>query len=372
MGRDLWRTRYAASPDVLGRRVTLSERRYTVVGVMPSDSDYPAGVEVWVPTHSIPTDGPFGDAARREIDLIARLRAGVTMAEATASLQAVVQHDDDGWGVRGFVANARGFEDAIVGAVRRPLLALLAAVALVLIVACANVANLQLMRTEGRRAELAVHDALGAGRGRLVRQVVLETLILGAAATIIGGAASGGASTASSPRCPPVCRAPTPSPRRRRRRVCHRAAVGDHRPRRDAGGVVRRPADPDGRARSAGRSAPHRRADGARWSSSRWRWPSRSSPPPASLVRGLMQLRALDTGLSEESAAFRRAVAQRRRRRSCPTRAGARRRRRARDGPAWRRDRDASQRVAVRRAGWDVPTSPPTVRTPSPPPPTRP
>ena len=74
IGHALWRTRFAASPAVLGRRVTLSERRFTIVGVMPADLDYPAGVDVWAPTHTVPTDGPFGDAARREIDLVARLR----------------------------------------------------------------------------------------------------------------------------------------------------------------------------------------------------------------------------------------------------------------------------------------------------------
>ena len=186
IGQDLWRTRFAGSPHVLGRRVTLSERRYTIVGVMPGDLDYPIGVDVWAPTHSVPTDGPFGDAARREIDLVARLQAGTRMAEAAAALQAVLQHDDDGWGLRGSVVDVRRFEDAIVGASRRPLLALLAAVALVLFVACANVANLQLMRMEARRGELAVHAALGAGRARLVRQVALEMLMLAGAATAIG------------------------------------------------------------------------------------------------------------------------------------------------------------------------------------------
>jgi predicted permease len=186
LGHALWRSRFAASPAVLGRRVSLGDRRFTVVGVMPADLDYPVGVDVWVPTHTVPTDGPFGDAARREIDLVARLRPGTTMAAATAALQALLRHDEEDGGLRGSVANVRRFDEAIVGDARRPLLALLAAVALVLFVACANVANLQLMRMEGRRSELAVHSALGAGRLRLVRQVALEMLMLGAAATATG------------------------------------------------------------------------------------------------------------------------------------------------------------------------------------------
>ena len=209
IGHALWRTRFAGSPAVLGRRVTLGGRRFTIVGVMPADLDYPVGVDVWAPTHTVPTDGPFGDAARREIDLVARLRPGTTMAEATAALQAMpAATTRPTGGLRGSVANVRRFEDAIVGAARRPLLALLAAVALVLFVACANVANLQLMRMEGRRGELAVHAALGAGRARLVRQVALEMLMLAAAATAIGALRSpGGAFAASWRPYRPACRA---------------------------------------------------------------------------------------------------------------------------------------------------------------------
>ncbi|MEO5819819.1 MAG: ADOP family duplicated permease [Vicinamibacteraceae bacterium] len=189
LGHRYWRTRYQASHSVLGRRVTLGNRRFTIVGVMPFDLDYPAGVEVWRATHTVPTDGPFGDAARREVDLVARLRPGRTLTEATSALQALLGHlEEEGEadrGSRGAVANVRRFEDAIVGDARRPLLALLAAVALVLAIACANVANLQLMRAEQRRGELAVHAALGAGWSRLARHVVLETLMLGGAAAAV-------------------------------------------------------------------------------------------------------------------------------------------------------------------------------------------
>ncbi len=186
IGERLWRARYASSPAVLGRRVSLGEQRFTIVGVIPEDLDYPAGVELWRTTHTVPTDGPFGDAARREIDLVARLSSGTTMAEATGALQAVLLQDEADRDIRGSVVNVRRFGDAVTGAARRPLLALLATVALVLLVACANVANLQLMRMESRRGEFAVRAALGAGRSRLVQHVALEMLLLGAAATAIG------------------------------------------------------------------------------------------------------------------------------------------------------------------------------------------
>src|SRR5919106_5853723 len=74
-----WLRRYGGSPDVIGRHLVIEERPFRIVGVMPPDLDYPTGVEIWMTTKSVPTDGPFGDAARREVNLMGRLRPGITL-----------------------------------------------------------------------------------------------------------------------------------------------------------------------------------------------------------------------------------------------------------------------------------------------------
>jgi len=189
----LWTRRYGRSREVIGRRVTLSEQRFTIVGVMPPDMDYPSGVEMWRATHTVPASGPFGDAARREIDMVARLRPGVTIAQATSELTALTARLDldapANW-TRGLVPVVRRFEDVVVGDIRSPMVVLLAAVGLVLLISTANVSNLLLMRGESRRSELAVHEALGAGRGRLVRQALAEALLMTLMAAAAGLAAT--------------------------------------------------------------------------------------------------------------------------------------------------------------------------------------
>lgn len=192
ISRALWMRRYAGSPAAVGRRVTLAEQRFTIVGVMP-DLDYPIGAELWRTTRSFSATGPFGDAFRQEIDLLGRLRPGVTIEQAAGELTALTRRLEPAMRsstIGGLVPVVRPFDEAIVGGVRMPMLALMAAVGLLLLTASANVANLLLMRGEGRRAELALREALGAGRARIVRQLLLESLVLALAAAAAGLAAS--------------------------------------------------------------------------------------------------------------------------------------------------------------------------------------
>ena len=185
----LWQRRYGSDRHVIGRRLSFDGSAFTIVGVMPPDLDYPTGVEIWRTTMSVPTTGPFGDAARYEVNLIGRLRPGVTIEQATSEIAALSQRLDDAKPAdasRGVIPVVRSFPDVIVGDVRAPMIALMGAVGLVLLIACANVANLLLLRGEARRREMAMRSALGAGRARLLRQVFSEGLVLSVLAGVVG------------------------------------------------------------------------------------------------------------------------------------------------------------------------------------------
>jgi predicted permease len=195
ISHSLWTERYSSNPMIVGKTIQLDSKPYTVVGVMPASFVYPRPeVDLWLPLSLLDADavGPLV-RANRWFDVIARLQPGVSESAAnaaTAQLMTRLERDypesNRNWGV----ARVRGLQDVLVGDVQPALLVLLGVVALVLLIACANLANLLLARSTTRVREIAVRTALGASRDRILRLVLTESLVLAMVGGIVGFAIS--------------------------------------------------------------------------------------------------------------------------------------------------------------------------------------
>jgi putative ABC transport system permease protein len=180
----LWQRRFGGAHDVLGRTITLSGRPHEIIGVMPPDLQWPERAELWKPL--APPQQARESRGSFWLPVIGRLKPGISVGQAQTEMSGISDRIAQAFpGNRGYGANVVSLRDQLVGSVERPLAILMASVAFVLLIACANLTNLMLGRTAARRRELAVRTALGAGRARLVRQIVTEALVL----ALIGGVA---------------------------------------------------------------------------------------------------------------------------------------------------------------------------------------
>jgi putative ABC transport system permease protein len=185
-----WQRHFGGDHGIVGRSIQLDSEAYAVIGVMPSWFNYPQGMELWTPLDMSPQS--LGSRGSHSYQALGRLKAGVAVSQAQADLALIAkrleeQYPDSNQKVGAAVVSMKA---RLTNSAREPLLILLGAVGLVLLVACANVANLLLIRAGRRRREIAIRSALGAGRWRLICRLLTESILLSFAGAAAGLAAA--------------------------------------------------------------------------------------------------------------------------------------------------------------------------------------
>ena len=193
LSEPLWTSHFGADRQVLGRQISLDGENYTVIGVARPMLGFLSDADLWTPLAFSPAQLAPNQRGHQFVDVIGRLKPGVTAAQVQDDLQraaAQMTRQTPNWYPKGWSLAAAPLAGRVSGPIRTPLLVLVGAVALVLLIGCANVANLLLARASARQKEITIRSALGASRGRIVRQLLIESGVIALAAGGLGLLAS--------------------------------------------------------------------------------------------------------------------------------------------------------------------------------------
>ncbi len=188
LGHGLWMRRFGGDRNILGKALTLDGQTYSVIGVMPEGFQYPTRVELWLPSEFTARDLDPGARGAHYLRVVGRLKPGVSIEQAQAEMTGIAKRLQEQYPDlnKGWSALVVSINEATVGNIRATLLVLFGAVGFLLLIACANVANLLLARAATRQREMAIRTSLGAGRWRIARQLLTESVMLSTMGSALG------------------------------------------------------------------------------------------------------------------------------------------------------------------------------------------